>query len=388
MYNFEESLERIREKGLYREMLYLEAAQGPHTVIDGKKLLLMSSNSYLGLCDDVRLKAAAIAAINKFGVGSGGSRLTTGSYGLHRELEEKLAEFKGTESCIVFSTGYAANLGTIAGIADKDWVIFCDRLNHASIIDGCRLSGAKLVVYKHCDMNDLEKKIKRYHTGNGLIITDGVFSMDGDIAPVGEIVALAKQYNLMTMVDDAHATGVLGENGKGTLEYFGLKDTVDISMGTLSKAFASEGGFITAKKVIIEMLRHKAKSFIYSTAPAPHNIAVSLAALEIIKNEPERRKLLLEKSVWLRNNLIEHGFSVPMNITPIVPLMVGDAGEALIFSKLLFNEGIYIPAIRPPTVPDGTSRLRISIMDTHTYGDLEFALQKLVDIGKQLNLIR
>jgi 8-amino-7-oxononanoate synthase len=387
MYNFEESIAGIREKGLYREMLYLEAAQGPHTVIDGKKLLLMSSNSYLGLCDDYRLKAAAIAAINKFGVGSGGSRLTTGSYGLHRELEEKLAEFKGTESCIVFSTGYAANLGTIAGLADKDWVIFCDRLNHASIIDGCRLSGAKLVVYKHCDMFDLEKKIKRYHTGYGLIVTDGVFSMDGDIAPVGEIVALAKQYNLMTMVDDAHATGVLGENGKGTLEYFGLEDKVDISMGTLSKAFASEGGFITAKQVIIEMLRHKAKSFIYSTAPAPHNIAVSLAALEIIKNEPERRKLLLEKSVWLRNNLIEHGFSVPMNITPIVPLMVGDAGVALIFSKLLFNEGIYIPAIRPPTVPDGTSRLRISIMETHTYGDLEFALQKLVDIGKQLNLI-
>lgn len=387
MYNFKEALEWIKKKGLYREMLFLDAAQGPYTVIDGKELLLMSSNSYLGLCDDVRLKEAAIAAINKFGVGAGGSRLTTGSYRLHRELEEKLAGFKGTESCIVFSTGYAANIGTISGIADKDWVIFCDRLNHASIIDGCRLSGAKLVVYKHCDINDLEKKIKMYHTSKGLIVTDGVFSMDGDIAPVADIVALAKKYHLMTMVDDAHATGVLGENGRGTLEYFGLKDVVDISMGTLSKAFASEGGFIAGKRVLIDFLRHKAKSFIYSTALAPHNIAVALEALSIIRREPEARKALAEKSTWFRNKLIDSGFNIPMNITPIIPLMVGDSGIAVRFSMLLFNEGVYIPAIRPPTVPDGTSRLRISIMATHTYEDLEFALKKIVCFGKELKLI-
>ncbi|MDO8686118.1 MAG: 8-amino-7-oxononanoate synthase [Clostridiales bacterium] len=388
MYNFKEALEEIKNKGFYREISYLDTGQGAHIVIHGKELLLMSSNSYLGLCNDIRLKEAAIAAINKFGVGAGGSRLTTGSYTLHRELEEKLAEFKGTESCILFSTGYAANIGAISGIADRDWIIFCDRLNHASIIDGIRLSGAKLVVYKHCDMKDLENKIKRYHTGKGMIVTDGVFSMDGDIAPVGEIVELAKKHNLMTMVDDAHATGVLGIDGKGTLDHFGLKNEVDISMGTLSKAFASEGGFIAGKRALIDFLRHKAKSFIYSTALAPHNIAVALEALNVVIKEPESRKALAEKSLWFRNKLIEHGFNVPINITPIIPLMVGDSGIAVRFSKRLFNEGIYIPAIRPPTVPDGTSRLRISIMVTHTYEDMEFALQKLVRFGIELKLIK
>lgn len=387
MYDFKEALNEIKNKGLYRELRYLDAAQGSHTVIDGKEIFLMSSNSYIGLCDHVKLKEAAIAAINKFGVGAGGSRLTTGSYTLHRELEEKLADFKGTESCILFSTGYAANVGAISGVSDKDWVIFCDCLNHASIIDGIRLSGAKLVVYRHCDMKDLESKIKRYHTGKGLIVTDGVFSMDGDIAPVGKIVELAKKHNLMTMVDDAHATGVLGENGRGTLEHLGLKDAVDISMGTLSKAFGSEGGYIAGKRVLIDFLRHKAKSFIYSTALAPHNIAVALEALNIIRKEPDARKALAEKSLWFRNKLIEFGFNVPVNITPIIPLMVGDSETTVRFSKLLFNKGIYIPAIRPPTVPDGTSRLRISIMATHSYEDLEFALQELVCFGKELKLI-
>ncbi|WP_333871546.1 8-amino-7-oxononanoate synthase [Desulforamulus putei] len=387
MYNFAEALESIKKKGLYREMFYLDAAQGPHTLVDGKKMLLLSSNNYLGLCNDDRLKEAAIATIREFGVGSGGSRLTTGSYKLHRELEERLARFKGTEACLVFSTGYAANLGTIAGLTDKEWVVFCDRLNHASIIDGCRLSGAKLVIYKHCDMSDLENKIKRYHTGKGLIVSDGVFSMDGDIAPLAEIVKLAKKYSLMTMVDDAHATGVLGPNGGGTVDYFGLEDEVDIQMGTLSKAFASEGGYIAGKQILIDYLRHKAKSFIYSTALAPHNIAVALKALELIQKEPERRKSLLEKSRWFRGELVKNGFDVPTNNTPIIPLMVGEADKAVTFSRILYDEGVYVPAIRPPTVPNGSSRLRFSIMATHTDEDLAMALQKSIVIGKELGLI-
>jgi len=236
-------------------------------------------------------------------------------------------------------------------------------------------------------MEDLESKIVRYHTGKSLIVTDGVFSMDGDVAPVDRIVKLAKKYNLMTMVDDAHATGILGEKGRGTSEYFGLKDAVDISMGTLSKAFGVEGGFVAGKRKLVDFLRHKAKSFIYSTAPPPHNMAAALEALNIIETEPQARKELAEKSVWLRNRLIEKGFNVPKGVTPIIPLMVGDVNTAVEFSMLLYNEGIYIPAIRPPTVPKGTSRLRISIMASHSYEDMEFALKNLVRFGRKLGII-
>jgi 8-amino-7-oxononanoate synthase len=236
-------------------------------------------------------------------------------------------------------------------------------------------------------MEDLQNKIKRYHTGKGLIVTDGVFSMDGDIAPLFEIVELAKKYKLMTMVDDAHATGILGECGKGTIEYFGLKDDIDINMGTLSKAFAGEGGFVAGRKELIDFLRHKAKSFIYSTAPAPHIVAVALEALNIIRTEPGMRKDLKEKVIWFREKLIKNGFNVTMNITPIIPLMIGDSKTALILSKHLFDEGIFIPAIRPPTVPNGTSRLRISIMATHTYEDMEHTIEKFVRFGKELKLI-
>ncbi|QGG46248.1 8-amino-7-oxononanoate synthase [Heliorestis convoluta] len=385
MYNFSETLESLRAKDLYRKLNYLEAAQDPYTIIEGQKVLLLSSNNYLGLCNDERMKEAAIRTIQEYGVGSGGSRLTTGSYKLHQELEEKLAAFKETEKAIVFSTGYATNVGTISALADPDWVIFCDRLNHGSIIDGCRLSGAKLVVYKHCDVVDLEKKIKRYHNkGKGLIITDGVFSMDGDIAPLPEIVRLAKEHNLLTMVDDAHGTGILGKKGSGTVAHFNLQDQVDIQMGTLSKAFASEGGYIAGKQSMIDYIRHKAKSFIYSTAPAPHTIAISLQALEIIQKEPERRKSLLEKAQWFRGELNNNGFSVPMDNSPIIPLQVGDADLALQWSRKLFEEAIYVPAIRPPTVPQGTSRLRYSIMATHDYKDLKRAIEKTLQVGKDI----
>ncbi|MCL6589979.1 MAG: 8-amino-7-oxononanoate synthase [Firmicutes bacterium] len=382
-----EELQKIKDKGLFREFKWLEAPQGTDTVINGRKVLLLSSNSYLGLCNDARLKKAAINAIEKYGVGAGGSRLTTGSYLLHRQLELELARFKHTESAMIFNTGYMANLGTIAGLADEGWVIYCDRLNHASIIDGCRLSGAKLVIYKHCDPADLEKKLQRYGGGSKLIVTDGVFSMDGDIAPLKEIVAIARKYQALTMVDDAHATGVIGPNGGGTADYFGLEAEIDIQMGTLSKALAGEGGFVAGKRELIEYLRHRAKSFIYSTALAPPAIAVALEALSIVKNEPLPRKVLLENAIWLREQLAGAGFNVIAGCTPIIPLIAGPAGITVSFSQRLLEEGIYIPAIRPPTVHEGASRLRISIMATHTREVLQEAIGRIKAIGRELKLI-
>ena len=381
------SLEALKEKGLYRKLRYLEAAQGPHSVIDGKEVLLLSSNSYLGLCTDERLKQAAISAIEKYGVGSGGSRLTTGSYDLHRKLEQKIAQFKGTEASIVFNTGYMANIGTIAGLADRDWVIFSDSLNHASIIDGCRLSGAKTVVYRHGDMEDLQMKVKEYQGAPGLIVTDGVFSMDGDIAPLPEIVAIARRHGTLVMVDDAHATGVLGTNGSGTSDHFGLKGEIAIQMGTLSKALASEGGYVAGKQCLIDYLRTTARSFIFSTALAPHTIAVSLNALDIVTNEPGPRRFLIANSLWFQARLISAGFRVMESMTPIIPLIIGEAGIAVRFSSRLMDHGIYIPAIRPPSVPAGTSRLRITLMATHTRKDLECALQRILDVGRELGLV-
>jgi 8-amino-7-oxononanoate synthase len=381
-----DELQQIKAKGLYRELSYMDAAQEPHTVIEGRKMLLLASNSYLGLSNDARLKAAALEAIEQYGVGSGGSRLTSGSYRLHQELEQRLAEFKGTESCLVFNTGYMANLGTIAGLADRDWVIFCDRLNHASIIDGCRLSGAKLIIYKHCDIGDLHKKIQRYRGTRNLLVTDGVFSMDGDLAPLPELAEVAAEKGLFLMVDDAHATGVLGPHGAGTADYFGLPGKVAIQMGTLSKALAGEGGYIAGKRVLIDYLRQRAKSFIYSTALAPQTIAVALRALKIIRDEPERRVSLLAKAAWFKNELTQAGLKIPHGNTPIIPVLVGASEIAVQFSLKLREAGIYVPAVRPPTVPEGTGRLRISLMATHTEEDLRLALEKIIAIGAELGL--
>ena len=382
-----EKLKETKEKGLYRELRYIETAQSPRVKIKEKDLILLGSNNYLGLCDDSRLKKVAIDAINKYGVGSGGSRLTTGSYDIHKELEEKIASFKGTEASLVFNTGYMANIGIITSLCDRNTVIFCDRLNHASIIDGCRLSGAKLIRYKHCDMNDLQNKINKYKGSNNLIVTDGVFSMDGDIAPLPDIVKIAKKHNIMTMVDDAHATGILGKKGSGTSSYFGLDNEIDIMMGTLSKAIASEGGYVAGKKDLIDYLRNYARSFIYSTALSPSTIAVSIKALEIIEKDEERRVKLLKMSDWFQKELEIAGFNLIKTKTPIIPIMIGEADKTVEFSKSLLEEGIYIPAIRPPTVAEGTSRLRISLMATHSQQDLEEALIKIKLIGKQLNII-
>ena len=388
MKRFSEKLDQIKKNGLYRKMRHLQTPQGPHIKIDGKDYLLLSSNSYLGLCDDDRLKQAARDAIEKYGVGSGGSRLTTGSYEIHQKLEEEIAFFKKTEAALLFNTGYMANVGTISSIADKSWVIFSDSLNHASIIDGCRLSRAEIIVYNHCDTKDLARKVQDNANRQALIVTDGLFSVDGDIAPLPAIVEIAKKNNILLMVDDAHATGVLGPNGGGTADYFGLSDKIDISMGTLSKALASEGGFIAGKQSMIDYLINTARSFIFSTALSPATIAVARKALEIIRTEPQRRETLLANAAWFRAELRNAGFAAAENEAPIISIVVGAPDLAVAFSNRLMERNIFVSAIRPPTVPEGTSRLRISIMATHTGEDLEQALNSIAEIGRDLGVIR
>jgi 8-amino-7-oxononanoate synthase len=388
MKRFSEKLDQIKKNGLYRKMRHLQTPQGPHIKIDGKDYLLLSSNSYLGLCSDDRLKQAALDAIEKYGVGSGGSRLTTGSYEIHQKLEEEIALFKKTEAALLFNTGYMANVGAISSIADKSWVIFSDSLNHASIIDGCRLSRAEIIVYNHCDAADLARKVQDSANRQALIVTDGLFSVDGDIAPLPAIVEIAKKNNILLMVDDAHATGVLGLSGGGTADYFGLSDEIDIQMGTLSKALASEGGFIAGKQSMIDYLVNTARSFIFSTALSPTTIAVARKALEIIRTEPQRRETLLTNSAWFRAELRKAGFDVAENDAPILSIVVGAPDSAVAFSNRLMERNIFVSAIRPPTVPEGTSRLRISIMATHTRDDLKQALNCIAEIGRDLGVIR
>jgi len=383
----EEELRRIQERGLLREFRYLESAQMPRVKIRGKDVLLLSSNNYLGLCNDERLKSAAKEAVDRYGVGSGGSRLTTGSYDLHRRLEQSIADFKKTEAAMVFNTGYMANVGVVSAIAGRDWTIFSDSLNHASIIDGCRLSGAKTVVYKHADPEDLEQKILENRLEPGLVVTDGVFSMDGDIAPVPELAEIAHRFGLLLMVDDAHATGVLGKQGGGTSEYFGLQAAVDVQMGTLSKSLAGEGGFVAGRKLLIDYLKNKARSFIFSTAVSPQMVAVSLRAIEIMRQDASARETLLENAGWFRQALRQAGFQVSEGITPIIPVIIGDALKTLQFSLKLLEEGIQISAMRPPAVAVGTSRLRITLMATHTRNDLSFALEKIKSVGGSLGVI-
>lgn len=378
MNKYIEYIRNLKETDLYRKIKYLESVQAPNVYFEGKKILLLASNSYLGLCENKEMKNAAIDAINAFGVGSGGSRLTTGSNILHKKLEDKLSELKKCERSLVFSTGYATNIGIIQALANKDTVVFCDRLNHASIFDGIKLSCAKLVLYKHLDLNDLTKKIKKYKVENSILITDGVFSMDGDIAPLKEIIEITKRNNILSIVDDAHGLGVLGKTGSGICEYFDVKP--DLIMGTLSKAASSEGGYVCGDEELIEYLIHKARSFIYSTAPSPITTAVSICALDLIKGMNFERDELLNKSKFVREKLKEANINIIDGITPIIPIIIGEAKRAVEISNRLLDNNIFIPAIRPPTVKEGTSRLRLSLMATHSYEDLEFAIKKICEV--------
>jgi len=368
-------------------MKVCHSPQGARVKAGNREVLMLSSNSYLGLCTDTRLKEAARKAVEMYGTGAGGSRLISGTSPIHRELEAQVAFFKGAGAALIFSSGYMANAGVISSVADKNWVIYSDRLNHASIIDGCRLSGARTVVYGHGDVNDLENKIRRYPSKQGLIVTDALFSVDGDLAPLPALVATARRHGLLLMVDEAHATGVLGKNGGGAAELFGIKDGIDISTGTFSKALASEGGFVAGSAALIDYLVNTARSFIFSTAMPPAGAAVSLAALDIVRTEPQRRSTLMEHAAWLRDSLGRAGFDVANHPTQIVSLILGEPRTATTFSDRLMERGIFVAAIRPPTVPAGTSRLRISLMATHTRDDLEFAVSEITAVGRELGVI-
>lgn len=388
MFDIKQELDELEIKGLRRKLKILESAQADEIIIDGKPCLNLCSNNYLGLANDPRLKEAAIQAIKEYGVGSSASRLVSGNIKLYKILEEKIAEFKGTEAALVFSSGYTVNIGIISGLLNKKDIVFSDKLNHASIIDGILLSGAQFKRYPHKDVEALEgflKESKGYR--RKLIITDTVFSMDGDIAPLPQISGFAKEYDAQVMVDEAHATGIFGRIGSGIVEHFNLKGKVAFQMGTFSKALGSLGGYVCSSKENIDYLINKCRSLIYTTALPPAVLAVNIRALEIIQQGPQRREKLLNNADFFRNYLKEMGFNTMDSGTPIIPVLIGDTALTMEFSSRLFQQGIFCQGIRPPTVPEGKARLRITIMATHKKERLEFALEKIKAIGKDLGVI-
>lgn len=381
-------LNELEEKGLRRAFRLLEGQQKEKVIVDGKEVLNFCSNNYLGLADDERIKQAAKEALDRYGLGSGASRLVAGNMSLHKRLEEKIAAFKDCEAALLFNSGYTANLGAISALCVKDDIIFSDKLNHASIIDGILLSRAEFRRYPHKDITTLEDMLKAsYGYRRKVIITDTIFSMDGDIAPLPKIVELAERYKAWIYVDEAHATGVLGKKGKGAVEYFGLKGKVQVQMGTLGKAVGSFGAFICGSKTLIEYLINKSRGFIYTTSLPPAICAASIAALGIIENEPKLRERLWGNVEFLRTGLRELGFDTLESETPIIPILTKEPNITMEFSKRLFEEGVFVQGIRPPTVPEGKARLRITVMATHKRPDLEKAFDSFRKVGKELKLI-
>ncbi|WP_371368249.1 8-amino-7-oxononanoate synthase [Sporomusa rhizae] len=382
-------LEKVKAKKLYRQTIVYNPVSATHVQENGQVYLLLASNNYLGLTHDPVVQQAAIEAVRLYGTGSGGARLTTGTHPLFDELEQELANFKDTQAAIVFNTGYMANVGVISALAGAEDVIFSDELNHASIIDGCRLSRARVVVYRHSDMEQLQELLKATSCrGKRLIVTDGVFSMDGDIAPLDKIVALAEQYEAIVMVDDAHATGVIGPGGHGTAAYFGVQDKVQVQLGTLSKALGAEGGFVAGSQELIEYIRNKARSFIFSTALAPATIAAGLAALRQLRAQPALVTRLQENAQLVRQLLEYAQMPVVLDgVAPIIPVIVGDADKAVKLTAELKQQGIIISAIRPPTVPVGTSRLRLTVTASHDRKELAAAVNTIVATVKQSEMI-
>lgn len=382
-------LTQLMDSGLYRQVRAIESVSAPRVQVGGRSLIMCASNNYLGLIADERLREAARDAILQYGTGSSGSRLISGTTDLHFHLEKSLSALKQVEDAIVFNTGYMANLAALSCLVGTGDVIFSDELNHASIIDGCRLSRAKVVVYRHNDMDDLQYKLQTCETnGQRLIVTDGVFSMDGNVANLPVITELADSFNAWVMVDDAHATGVLGKHGGGTADYFNLSaSSVHIQVGTLSKALATEGGFIAGSHVLVDYLRNFARPFIFSTAMSPPVIGAALRAVQIVIEDGQRRSTLAKLSQRLRTGLLEAGFVVIPGETPIVPVIIGDPQQTVEFSRQLEKYGIYATAIRPPTVPSGTSRIRFTLMATHTETEIELVVQACVTVGRGLGVI-
>ncbi len=408
MSDWRKTLDELAEAGLLRRPVTVEGAQGPHVRVNGADYVCFCSNNYLGLANHPKLIEAAKAAADEYGTGSGASRLVSGTMAIHRELEDAVARFKGAEAAIVFPTGYMANVGTIPALAGKGDTIFCDRLNHASIFDGCRLSGATLRVYAHKDAAKLDDLLAREREGRALVVTDTVFSMDGDLAPLPDLVDVCERRGAMLMIDEAHATGVLGANGRGAAEHFGLHarrladggqecpphqsedETAPVApafsssapndlivMGTLSKAAGSLGGYVAGSRDLIDLLVNKARSFIYTTALPPAVCGASMAALRIIEQEPERREALWARTKQLQDGLRSLGLEIGPTQTPITPVIVGESDAAVELSAKLFERGILAPAIRPPTVPEGAARIRLTPMATHTPDDIDALLAAL-----------
>lgn len=383
MFDLKNKLENIKNNNILRNFYEFSSPQNKNITLNDKNFLLFSSNNYLGFCTDSELKISSIETINKFGVGSGGSRLTTGTTTLHRECENLISKFKNKEDSILYSSGYLCNVGSISSLFYEDFVIFSDELNHSSIISGIKLTKSKCVIYKHSDINDLTKKIKENSSiEKKVIITDGVFSMDGDICKLNDLMEICYKFNCYLYIDDAHSTGVLGKTGAGTCEHFNISDEKIILMGTGSKALGCVGGFISSNSLIIDYLKNTSKTFIFSTSQTPENAKTLSNAIIKCTEYESQRDYLKKLSIYLRNSIKNIGYSVIDGITPIIPLILKDEKLCLIFQKELMNKNIFLTPIRPPSVPKNTSRLRITLCCNHTYEDINY----LIDCLKSLYL--
>jgi 8-amino-7-oxononanoate synthase len=380
---------QIRDAGIYPYYRAISSGQNPVVMHRGKELVMLGSNNYLGLTNHPEVKEAAAMALALFGTGCAGSRLLNGTLDIHLELEERLAKFLGREDVLTFSTGFQVNLGVLSCLLRRSDIALLDGLNHASIIDGCRLGFGKTYKYLHNDMADLEKKLVNISGEKGtIIVVDGVFSMEGDTAKLPEIVELKNRYGARLMVDDAHGLGVFGDNGRGTPEHFGLEDEVDLVMGTFSKSLATVGGFIAARADVIDFIRHEARTAIFSAAPPPPSVAAAIKALEIIEREPERRKNLWENARFMKRELETLGFDTGQSESPVIPLVVGEDVAAFVMTRKLQERGVFANPVISPAVPKGRSMMRTSYMATHTMEHLEFALEAFAAVGREMGIIR
>ncbi len=389
-----QQLDNLKANGTYFKLRVLEDEQAAVCTYDGKQVINLASNNYLGLANHPKLCEAAIAATRKYGVGSGAVRTIAGTMRIHLELEEKIARFKNVEACVVFQSGFAANAGTVSAILGKEDFIISDELNHASIIDGARLSRAKIKVFRHKDTAHAEELLKEIvnEPGHKLLITDGVFSMDGDIGPVDKLCDLAEKYGAIMMVDDAHASGVLGRNGRGSVDHFQCHGRVDVQVGTLSKAIGSLGGYVCGSRDLIEFLYHRARPFLFSTSHPPSVAATCIAAFDLLENEPERIARLWENTRYFKDQLAGAGFDIggkttPASETPITPIIIGDGKRTMDFSKALFNAGVMATGIAFPTVPEGKARIRTIVTSEHTRGQLDQSLDVLSSAAKKLGIL-
>jgi glycine C-acetyltransferase len=386
----QDEIQKLKDDGLYNRIRTLSSPQGAWLVVDGKRVLNFCSNNYLGLANHPHIVQAAQEAVSKYGVGPAAVRSIAGTMDLHLELERRLAAFKGVEAAITFQSGFTANLGTIPALVGKDDAVFSDELNHASIIDGCRLSGAKIIRYTHCDPQDLERVLveERSKYPRAMVITDGVFSMDGDVAPLDEIYQVVQKYEAILMVDDAHGEGVLGKGGRGIVDHFGLHGKVDVEVGTLSKAFGVVGGVSAGNPVVVEWLRQRGRPFLFSSAMTVPDVAACLAALDLLESSTELVDRLWENTRYFKAEMHELGFDTGRSTTPITPIMLGEAPLAQQFSRELFESGLFAMAIGFPTVPKGKARIRVMISAAHTREDLDKGLEIFAGVGRKLGVIK